>query len=57
MVILVLILMNVEKTVTVVIRTLNVQITSDRILVLVIMVTEVSSMMFIKMQCSLLSIL
>ena len=57
MVILVLILMNVEKTVTVVIRTLIVQITSDRILVLVIMVTEVSSMMFIKMQCSLLSIL
>ena len=34
-------LMNVEKAVTVVIRTLNVQITSDRILVLAIMVTEV----------------
>ena len=35
------ILTNAEKTVTVVIRTLNVQITSDRILVRVIMVTEV----------------
>ena len=36
-------LMNAEKELTCVIKTLNVQITSDRILVLAIMVTKVSS--------------